>query len=471
MRSVLFNILIYLFFFSTYCYCTIYKPNFKNINIENGLPNNTVRAITKDADGFLWFATSDGLCRYDGINIKIFKRTNNTSDLLNSNSITALFSNTEKQLFIGTSKGLCEYERDKENFKPISYTEFNSTKLKSSTSEISAIFEDKHKNMFVSTLGEGLLEYNAKQNTFRQINLINNTHNLGIHSIASGDNDDLYLAIDFYGIFKYNTRTKKSSLISNKIKQALCVKYIHNSLYIGTNYGLYIYRNDTKVVKEFLNIKELKSPIQFVHADTNNVLWIGTQNKGITLFDFKTNSIQNIPAGFSTSLLSSDGVYCMYVDNSNTFWIGTMRGGVEVWNPNKEEFFSRKNLLASTPTANFISSFVEVEPNIFWLGSDGGGIQQFNLNADCYEQSSILQRINAVSGNAIISLVKDKIGNVWLGTYGQGLIRYNLKTNQIKQYNKDNSKLRSNNIWSLFIDSKDKLWIGAVSSLRLKRRQ
>ena len=432
MRAKLFNILFCLFFFSTYSYC-IYTPNFKNISIENGLPNNTVRSITKDADGFIWFGTYDGLCRYDGINIKIFRSTNNTNNLLNSNRIYALFTNSEQQLFIGTSKGLCLYERDKENFKPIFYTEFNSNKSKPCTSEITAIIEDNYKKMFVSTSGEGLLEYNAKQNTFQQIKLIDNIHDLYVHSIASGDNYDIYLAIDFYGIFKYNTKTKKSSLISNKIKQALYIKYIHNSLYIGTNYGLYIYNNNTKLVEEFLNIKELKSPIQFVHADTNNVLWIGTENKGITLFDFKTNSIQNIPAGFSTSLLSSDGVYCMYVDNSNAVWIGTMRGGVEVWNPNKEQFFSRKNLLASTPTANFISSFVEVEPNVFWLGSDGGGIQQFNLKTDSYERNSILQRINGVYGNAIISLVKDKMDNVWLGTYGQGLIRYNLRTNQIKE--------------------------------------
>ncbi|HEY5508335.1 MAG TPA: response regulator, partial [Paludibacter sp.] len=112
---------------------------------------------------------------------------------------------------------------------------------------------------------------------------------------------------------------------------------------------------------------------------------------------------------------------------------------------------------------NFVTSFIEISPGIFWLGSDGAGIQQYNLNTDAFEKNEALSLINSIAGKAVISLRKDKMGNVWMATYGKGLVSYNLHTKQILQYTSENSSLTSNNVWSLYIDKKDNLWIGVIS--------
>jgi len=44
--------------------------NFQNITTANGLSNNEVLSLIQDHNGFMWFATSYGLCRYDGYNFK-----------------------------------------------------------------------------------------------------------------------------------------------------------------------------------------------------------------------------------------------------------------------------------------------------------------------------------------------------------------------------------------------------------------
>jgi len=448
-----------------YCYPifgSIYSPNFKNITIENALSNNTVRCITKDADGYIWFGTYDGLCRYDGINIKTFRHTGTNEEAPNHNHISTLFSNSNKQLFVGTRKGLCLYVSSKETFQPISYTEFGSDKLKRSEAEITGIVENRQHTMFVATLSEGLLEFNSTGNTFKQIKLIDNIHNLFIQSISLADNVELYLSINDHGIYKYNIKSKKLTLITAKIKSALCLNYYNGLLYIGTNDGLYVYNKKTNTVNEFLGTDDLKSPVQFIQKDKNEVLWIGTENKGITLFDLKTNTTQHISAGFSNSMLASEGVYCMFVDELNSYWIGTMRGGVEVWNSRKKEFTSRKNMLTNSPASNFVTSFVEVTPGIIWISSDGGGIQQYNLNTDSFEKNAALTNINKVAGKAVISLLKDKTGNVWMATYGKGIVSYNFKTKKITQFTTGNSKLTSNTLWSLYTDSKENLWIGSL---------
>ena len=43
---------------------------------SNGLPQDSVRAIAQTADGYLWFATTDGLARFDGINFTVFNGSN-----------------------------------------------------------------------------------------------------------------------------------------------------------------------------------------------------------------------------------------------------------------------------------------------------------------------------------------------------------------------------------------------------------
>jgi len=458
---------IFLASFLLICYQVfgiIYTPDFKNITIENGLSNNTVRCITKDADGFIWFGTLDGLCRYDGTSIKTYRQTNeDNGNAPIYNSISALYSNYKGQLYVGTQKGLCQYVRNKESFLPISYREFGSNKLTLIKTEVIGIVEDRQHNLFVATLSQGLLKNNAATNTFEQIKLIGNEHKLFIRSIALADDTSLYLFIDSYGVCKYNTTTNKLTLLSSEIKSAICLKNIQDLLYIGTNDGLYVLNLKTNKLNIFSKGDDLKGPIQFLQKDNNAVLWIGTENKGITLLDLKTNITQHIPAGYSNSMLPSEGVYSMYIDNWNSYWIGTMRGGVEVWNSGKKDFFSRRNMSATSPAANFVTSFVEISPGIFWLGSDGAGIQQYNLNTDAFEKNEVLTRINSIAGKAVISMRKDKTGNVWMATYGNGLVCYNLNAKQISQYTRENSSLTSNRIWSLYIDRKDNLWIGAIS--------
>ena len=49
---------------------------FKHFQVENGLSNNTVFFVKQDSKGFMWFATKDGLDRFDGFHFKIFRLDN-----------------------------------------------------------------------------------------------------------------------------------------------------------------------------------------------------------------------------------------------------------------------------------------------------------------------------------------------------------------------------------------------------------
>jgi signal transduction histidine kinase/ligand-binding sensor domain-containing protein len=76
---------------------------------EQGLPQDTVRAIAQTADGYLWIGTDDGLARFDGYEFQTFSSANGD---LPSDSITALEAAPDGSLWIGTPEGLVLY-RDK----------------------------------------------------------------------------------------------------------------------------------------------------------------------------------------------------------------------------------------------------------------------------------------------------------------------------------------------------------------------
>jgi signal transduction histidine kinase/ligand-binding sensor domain-containing protein len=75
-------------------------------NQEQGLPQDTIRAIAQTADGYIWLGTDEGLARFDGYEFAVFNRD---KGMLPSNSITALAADANGTLWIGTPNGLTEY--------------------------------------------------------------------------------------------------------------------------------------------------------------------------------------------------------------------------------------------------------------------------------------------------------------------------------------------------------------------------
>ncbi len=81
----------------------------QHISNENGLPSNVISGIVKDDKGYMWIATSDGLCRWDGFKAEVFKHSEIDSSTLIDNVIPRnglIWNESEKQLIIGTKEGI-----------------------------------------------------------------------------------------------------------------------------------------------------------------------------------------------------------------------------------------------------------------------------------------------------------------------------------------------------------------------------
>src|SRR5450432_876739 len=76
---------------------------FRHLDMSSGLPGNQVSAIVKDNFGYMWIGTNEGLCRYDGNSMYVFRNKPGDSSSLPDNFISSLAIAKDNSLFIGTS--------------------------------------------------------------------------------------------------------------------------------------------------------------------------------------------------------------------------------------------------------------------------------------------------------------------------------------------------------------------------------
>ncbi len=101
-RVFLFCIISFLFFSSESL--TQSHIIFNHLTIEDGLSQSSVTCILQDRSGFMWFGTQDGLNRYDGYNIKVFKNNPGDSTSLTDNFIFSICEDLSGILYIETAR-------------------------------------------------------------------------------------------------------------------------------------------------------------------------------------------------------------------------------------------------------------------------------------------------------------------------------------------------------------------------------
>lgn len=124
----------------------------RQLSVADGLPSNTVYDVAEDADGYLWFATLDGLARYDGIGFRVWRR----EDGLGDNEIDCVHVDRANRVWIGTeSAGLVEFSADRRHF--IHHTRIGKVDLASSP--IWDVVHAADGALWIGTSGAGLYRW------------------------------------------------------------------------------------------------------------------------------------------------------------------------------------------------------------------------------------------------------------------------------------------------------------------------
>lgn len=396
---------------------------------ENGLPQNSINAISQTKEGFLWLATFDGLVKFDGIKF-ITYNTSNTPEL-KTNGIKKLFTDSENRLWIIPTDGtlLC-YEKNK-------FTQYiipSKLELENNT-----ITDFENESILVKATNNKL--YKLKNGKFE---LYAPAQFKIISSIATLNTNQLYIGTDS-GLFSYaNNELYEFPLLKNKQIHTLVHSPSSEIIVVAEHR---IYEVHANVCKELIipidlaAIKEYK--IGFNESKKLSVL---TEN-GIYIFSENNTGHLTTQSG-----LSSNSVRSIYVDKEKNLWIGTNNGGLNKLKIKLFSAYSKEDgMLDDGATA-----IVESKDGTIYIANNCGGVSEFKNN-------EFIQKMVQPKDKCVWSLMEDADKNLWMGIYGGGTY-VNYSNGEIKQYTIKNG-LAGNIVFSFFQDSKKNIWIGSSTGL------
>jgi len=455
------------------------RIKFDHITLEDGLSESTVNCILQDTKGFMWFATLDGLNKYDGY--KITEYRNNPSDSsITDNYITTLYEDKNDKggsLWIGTrGGGLSIYDRINDKFTNIKHNNKNNNSLSSDI--VLSIFKDKSGIFWVGTTN-GLNKYDKTHNQFTVFkNKPNDKTSLSSNNIKKiiGDKSgNLWIGTD-NGLNFYNTKENKFthystiSGLSNKIINDLFFDMI-GALWIATDNGL----NKMDVISETFTVYQNNpkdetsisgNKINCIYEDNTGSLWVGTEKGGLNKFDRINGRFLcyvNNPA--DPQSLSVNNVISIYQDRANVLWVGTALGGVNKVN----KFAEFLNLFRHNPydpqslSSSQVRCIYQDRSGQVWIGTVDGGLNKWDRETNRFSSyKSDPSNPTSLSNPHIRTMLEDSKGNFWIGTDGGGINKFDRKSGKFVRYQHDetNSKSLSNDkIWKMFEDRKGNIWV------------
>ncbi len=388
-------IIIILFTFSAQCFAQ--KPlqyRFETINQNNGLSNNKVNALYKDATGFLWIGTEDGLNKYDGTKFKVYRHFANDSTSLVGNHVFNIYPSNAGKLWISSHCwGLSELNTY--NGKSIQYKE-NKTNKNALTSNCDiTVLKDDNSNAWIKN-STALSLYHPATNSFTTEFRVANDSSL-IYRMAMHKNV-LWLSITTQ-VIGFDTKTKQilpSPFLFNKeLASTDIINFINDDIVISGEWerGLYISNIKQKKFIQLLG-KTVVGEAKIFNINYKKQLWV-TTNKGLfvadlpddvmsltdqsfTHFTADNNNINAIPTNYLGPLLQ---------DDKGIVWIGSSNGLCK-FNPSNL-LFQQQYLSSSTvdkKNFNYYPKdfFVHKNSNgktFYWLSNwHGAGLLKVDSN-------------------------------------------------------------------------------------------
>ncbi len=101
------------------------KVHFEYLTVKEGLPQSTIGSIIKDKYGFMWFGTFNGLCRYDGYHIKVYRTIPGDTTSIGNSRIHHIYKDSAGNLWITSFNSY--YSRY--NYETDNFTRFTTNRL------------------------------------------------------------------------------------------------------------------------------------------------------------------------------------------------------------------------------------------------------------------------------------------------------------------------------------------------------
>ena len=380
---------------------------FEKLSVNEGLPHSDVLDIVQGPYGFIWIATTNGLCRYDGFNLVTYPHSNSEIYSLSGNRTLSLCFTTDSLLLVGTEgSGLNIYSTEYNNFKSYKHAPDQDSTISSNV--VFEIFQSGSGQIWLGTdHGFDELIQEGRNVSFKNIVF----DDLVVKQMLEINPNVLWLATN-HGIYEYDIRSGHYEVLFPDLIFNAVLRLNEREILLGSYSGLFLWNGKAlKLVNS--------SPVLSMVKDSESNLWVGTNGEGllkmkIPTFQFiKFKSNKSNPASLSHNELNS-----LYIDLSGMLWIGTLGGGVNKLNlrAKKFELYQNAPWQQNSISSDQVITFYEDEHRLLWIGLRGGGINVLD------RKTSKMRHLNKSKNDRlhkanVSAFFKDKNGKLWIGTW------------------------------------------------------
>lgn len=472
--SKLKKIVIYLFFLCLGMHSAFSETpeqiTFSYISINEGLSQSTVFSIDQDKRGNMWFATYDGVNKYDGYAFTVYQHNEDDPNSIANDISRIVKTDSQGRVWIGTRDGLSRYDEEKDIFQNFFY-EKNGKHL-----QVNGIEEISPEQLLIST-PEGLIMFDIKESKF-----IDDSFSTAMHkTIASTlyrQGDQIYIGTSTDGLYTYSitqkTFEKVIPILGTKQIQAI-LQQSPTRIWVATEgAGLFLINPKTKEIKNYLhspsNPKSISSNyIRSLAMDSQNRLWIGTFND-LNIYHEGTDSFASYSSNpVENGSLSQRSVRSIFMDSQGGMWLGTYFGGLNYYHPIRNRFKNIRNIpYKNSLSDNVVSCIVEDKDKNLWIGTNDGGLNLYNPITQRFTSYTLQEDESArgIGSNNIKAVyVDEKKSLVYIGTHAGGLSILHRNSGQVENFNQRNSQLVNENVYAILPDGKGNLWLGTLSAL------
>ena len=458
----------------------IYNLKFKQLSAPHSLPTNEVQKVYQDRDGFIWFATRNGLCQYNGYETTLYKSNLYSPDLLTTNSITCLVDDNNNNLWIGTSEGLNVMDKRTGEIK-----KYKAPSI--SNNVVSALCVTRDNTLWVGT-DNGLCRYVPEKDTFVVCGDEFGDGRLRyvtIKSLLEDSDGDLWIGTWAQGLFRYSPSTDKVVVypkINEQYSSHVIYEDSNKDIWVGSwGYGLFKLRNPKDMenvsYQSFLHENgddsSLSDNIVYDIAEDINThtLWVGTRS-GLSILRLdESSSFINYKSGKSDYRIPSDEVNSIMRDSQKNMWIGAIGGGVLMADTRQPAFalhtlnFGDEDI----PVTSVRTLFADSDQNL-WIGVGTYGLARREYVTGELKMYSHIPEFSGVKDLPSLFAVvqRKKSGDIWFGMYNGGIYVYR-KGEKVKHLTTKNSAfLTSDCVSALYEDYEGNCWVGTRGGIGVR---
>ncbi len=450
--------------------------DFEHITARNGLPSPVVYDMIQDRHGFLWFATGNGVSRFNGYEFTNYTANAGDAHSIGKGPVVQLLLDSRNTIWATSlSTGLYRFDEENDRFLFIRHDPENTNSMPSDTAY--SIDEDASGNLWISTLDAGIVRYNPNTKVYtRYQHDPDNPDSLASNAtvaIFCDSQGHIWISTVKNGFMKFDPTTEKFLHYLPGMPHAISIiEDQFNDIWIPTmGHGVYRYiRNEDRFVSY---VHDSNDPNSISHnqvikafEDRSGTVWLTTWGGGFNIYDRENDrfvSYKHDPANpFSINHNSTWGVY---EDHSGVIWVGTYGAGVNKFDRKKERFKVMRHYPGqhNSLSHSSVKTIHEDGDGIFWIGTLGGGMSQYNPKTGAFRHfKHDPANPNSITHNSVWNIVEDFRQNLWIGTEN-GLDMYDKERDRFYHFKADKTdpnSLSSDLIRSVMIDDQDQLWVG-----------